>query len=140
VGFNVLESDRELIGIAGLGPAAKPRALKLLDDQLEPFDLVVAALDNRCNVAHETMQQNRIGWKVIEIKLHDKSYANALIRSSNFPIFHAGFFSRRARASKCAPACASQCLRSTLRACAGVSVTVPQTRTASARVIGLEAE
>ena len=67
MGFNVLQSERELIGIAGLGPAAKPRALKLLDDQLEPFDLVVAALDNRCNVAHETTQQNRIGWKVIEI-------------------------------------------------------------------------
>src|SRR5215470_12757541 len=99
VGLNFLQSKRKLIGIDALGPAPKLRALKLLDDQLESFDLVVAVLDNRCHVAHEPMQQSRIGWKIVEIELHDESYARTLIRSSNFVIFHAGFriFSARER-------------------------------------------
>src|SRR5262249_30753871 len=89
VGLNVLQSERKLVGIDALGSAAKPRALKLFDDQLESFDLVVAVLDNRCHVTHETMQQGRIGWKIVEVELHDESYARTLIRSSNFVIFHA---------------------------------------------------
>jgi hypothetical protein len=40
--------------------------------------LVVTPLDNRGHVAHKTMQQIRIGWKIIEIKLHHESYANPL--------------------------------------------------------------
>jgi hypothetical protein len=91
VGLDVLQSECELVGIEALGPAAKPRALKLFDDQLEPVDLAVALLDDRCHVAHKAMQQGRIRRKIIEIELHDESYAGALIRSSNFVIFHAGF-------------------------------------------------
>src|SRR5262249_21189528 len=126
-GFDILQSERELIGIDALGPAAKPRALKMLDDQLEPLDLVVAVLDNRYYVAHETMQQSRIGWKIIEIELHNESYANALIRSSNFPIFHAGFrifqpasdgFHVRSGVRQSMPSIS-------IASCAGVSVTVP---------------
>jgi hypothetical protein len=35
----------------------KPRALKLLDDQLESVDLVIALLDGRSHVAHEVMHR-----------------------------------------------------------------------------------
>jgi hypothetical protein len=42
VSLKVFQSERKLVGIDALRPAAKPRALKLLDDQLEPFDLTVA--------------------------------------------------------------------------------------------------
>jgi hypothetical protein len=34
VSLKVFQSERNLVGIDALGPAAKPRALKLLDDQL----------------------------------------------------------------------------------------------------------
>src|SRR5262249_11950003 len=91
VGFNILQSERELIGIDALGPAAKPRALKLFDDQLEPVDLTLVLLNDGRHVAHKAIQQSRIRRKIVEIELHDESYATALIRSSNFPVFHAGF-------------------------------------------------
>src|SRR5262249_57525156 len=40
---------------------------------------------------------DRIGRKIIEIKLHDESYLETLIRSSNFAIFDAGFYTSSAR-------------------------------------------
>src|SRR5262245_6614057 len=91
VGLDVLQSKRELVGIDTLGSTAKPRPLKLFDDQLESFDLAVAPLDDRSHVAHKTMQQVRIGRKIIEIELHDESYSNLLIRSSSFAMFDARF-------------------------------------------------
>src|SRR5262249_37041631 len=91
VGLNVLQSKRKLIGIDALGPAPKLRALKLLDDQLEPVDLTLVLLNDGRHVAHKAMQQSRIRRKIVEIELHDESYANTLIRSSTFAFFHAGF-------------------------------------------------
>jgi hypothetical protein len=54
------------------------------------------------------MQQSRIGWKIVEIELHDESYARTLIRSSKFVIFYAGFriFSASERRLPCALWCA----------------------------------
>src|SRR5262249_7722683 len=91
IGLDILQAKRELVSIEALGSAAEPRPLKLLDDQLESFDLAVALLYNGGHVAHKTMQQDRIGRKIIEIELHDKSYSNLLIRSSNFAVFDARF-------------------------------------------------
>src|SRR6266540_4458110 len=100
VALDVLQSKRELVGIKTFGATPILRPLKLPDDQLEPFDLAVAPLNDSGHVAHETMQQRRIGRKIVEIKLHDESYSNTLIRSSNFAIFHAGFFTSSARESR----------------------------------------
>src|SRR5215470_17595998 len=55
------------------------------------FQLECGTRDDGRHVAHKAMQQSRIRRKIVEIELHDESYATALIRSSNFPIFHAGF-------------------------------------------------
>ena len=100
VGLDVLQSKRELVCINTLGSAAEPCPLKLFDDQLESFDLAVAPRNNRGHVAHKTMQQDRIRRKIIEIELHDESYSNPLIRSSNFAIFDAGFYTSSARESR----------------------------------------
>ena len=96
VGLDVLQSKRELVGIDTLGSAAELRPLKLLDDQLESFDLAVALLNDRGHVSYKAMQQDRIGRKIVKIELHDESYSNRLIRSSNFPIFDAGFYTSSA--------------------------------------------
>jgi hypothetical protein len=78
VGLEVLQSECELVSIDALGPAAKLRALKLLDDQLEPFDLIVALLDlivalrdGRRHLTCEALQQGRVGRKIVEIEMHD---------------------------------------------------------------------
>jgi hypothetical protein len=80
-----------LVGIDALRPAAKPRTLKLFDDQLESVDLTLVLLDDGRHVAHKAMQQGRVRRKIVEIELLVESYAGALIQSSNFVIFHAGF-------------------------------------------------
>src|SRR5215470_18081083 len=63
------------------------------------FQLECGTRDDGRHVAHKAMQQSRVRWKIVKIELHDESYATALIRSSNFPIFHPGFciFSARER-------------------------------------------
>jgi hypothetical protein len=38
---------------------AKLRPLKLLDDELEPFDLTVAMLNDSCHIAHKMLQKSR---------------------------------------------------------------------------------
>jgi hypothetical protein len=91
VGLDVLQSECELVGIDALRPAAKPRTLKLFDDQLESVDLTLVLLDDGRHVAHKAMQQGRVRRKIVEIELLVESYAGALIQSSNFVIFHAGF-------------------------------------------------
>ena len=80
------------------------RALELFDDQLEPVDLTLVLVNDGRHVAHKAMQQSRIRRKIVEIELHDESYANTLIRSSNFALFHAGFciFSASERGLPCA--------------------------------------
>jgi hypothetical protein len=52
VGLNVLQSERELVGIDALGSAAKPRPLKLFDDQqlAEPEEGSVGGADRRRSV------------------------------------------------------------------------------------------
>ncbi len=57
VGTEVLDPEGQLIGIEALGTASEPGSLKLFDEALETFDLVVAGLDDGCHVAHQAVQK-----------------------------------------------------------------------------------
>ena len=119
IAVEVFKRERQLIGIEAFGATPELRPLQLLDDDLEPLDLAVAALDNSGHVAHQTVQQSRIGRQIFEVEPHVQFYSNMLIRRSKFAIFYAGFcniFSRQERASICVPARASRCPRSASRA------------------------
>jgi hypothetical protein len=53
-----------------LGATAELRSLQLLDDELEALDLTVAALDDNSHLAHQTVQQRRIGRQIFKIEPH----------------------------------------------------------------------
>ncbi len=72
IGVEVLESEGQLIGIEALGPASELPSLKLLDEALETFDLVVAGLDNDRHVAHQAVQKVDIRRQVSEIETHER--------------------------------------------------------------------
>ncbi len=56
VGTEVLDPEGQLIGIEALGAASELGSLKLFDEALETFDLVVAGLDDGCHVAHQVVR------------------------------------------------------------------------------------
>lgn len=68
IAFKIIE--HQLIIVQPLGPAAELRALKLLDDELKPFDLTIAVLNNSCHIAHQTVQKSLIGMQIVEIDLY----------------------------------------------------------------------
>jgi len=59
--------------------------LKLLDDELKPFDLTVAMLNDSCHIAHKMLQKSWFGRQIIEIDSHVRFYVNTRIGPSNFP-------------------------------------------------------
>jgi hypothetical protein len=61
IGVEVLESESQLIRIEAFGPTSELLSLKLLDDALETFDLVVAGLDDARHVAHQAVQKAHFG-------------------------------------------------------------------------------
>jgi hypothetical protein len=72
VGLKVLETKGQLIGIEALGAASELPSLKLFDEALETFDLVVAALDDGCHIAHQAVQKVDVGGQVLEIESHER--------------------------------------------------------------------
>ena len=72
VGIEIFQPKGQLIGIEALGAASELPSLKLFDEALETFNLVVAALDNGCHVAHQAVQKADIGGQVLEIESHER--------------------------------------------------------------------
>jgi hypothetical protein len=67
------------------------RPLQLVDDGLVALDFAGPALDDNGHLAHQTVQQRRIGRQIFKIEPHIQFYSNLLIRRSEFAIFYAGF-------------------------------------------------
>jgi hypothetical protein len=61
IGVEIFQPEGQLIGIEALGAASELPSLKLFDEVLEAFDLVVAALDDGCHVAHQAVQKVDVG-------------------------------------------------------------------------------
>ena len=80
VGIEVLEPERQLIGVEPLGPTSELRTLQLLDDQPELLDLPVAALHVGDEVPHEALQQAWIIGQGVEIDKHVPLYRVCPIR------------------------------------------------------------
>ncbi len=72
IGVQVFEPEGQLIRIEALGAATERTSLKLLDEALEPFDLVVAGLDNDRHVAHQAVQKVDIRRQVSKIETHER--------------------------------------------------------------------
>jgi hypothetical protein len=72
IAVEILEPERKLIGIEALGAATERTSLKLLDEALEPFDLVVAGLDNDRHIAHQAVQKVDIRRQVSEVETHER--------------------------------------------------------------------
>ncbi len=85
IAFEVVKSEHQLVIVQAFGPAAKLRPLKLLDDELKPFDLTVAMLNDSCHIAHKMLQKSWFGSQIIEIDSHVRFYVNTRIGPSNFP-------------------------------------------------------
>jgi hypothetical protein len=118
VAVEIFKSERQLVGIQAFGATPELRSLQLLDDGLEALDLTVAAIYEDCHLAHQTVQQRRIGRQIFKIEPHVRFYSNMLIRRSEFAIFYAGFccFNPQGPASRRARVRASRYLQSTSRA------------------------
>lgn len=82
VGTEILKPQRQLIRIEPLRTPPELHALKLPDDLLEPFDLVVAMLEQRCHIAHQRVQKRCIPGQVVEVDLHDGSHCKTPINST----------------------------------------------------------
>ena len=67
IAFEVVKSEHQLVIVHAFGPAAELSQLKLLDDQLEPFDLTIAMLNDSCHIAHKMLQKSRFGGQIVEI-------------------------------------------------------------------------
>ncbi len=72
VGTEVLDPEGQLIGVEALGAASKLGSLKLFDEALETFDLVVAGLDDGCHVAHQVVQKVDVRGQVRKVKTHER--------------------------------------------------------------------
>ncbi len=70
VAVEVFKRERQLIGIKSFGAPPELRPLQLLDDRLEALNLTVAAIDDNCHLAHQTVQQRRIGRQIFKIEPH----------------------------------------------------------------------
>ena len=71
VGTEVLDPEGQLIGIEALGAASELGSLKLFDEALETFDLVVAGLDDDGHVAHQAVQKVDVGGQVLKVETHE---------------------------------------------------------------------
>ena len=72
IGVEVLDPERQLIGIKALVAASELGSLKLFDEALEMSDLVVAGLDDSCHVAHQVVQKVDVGGQVLKIETHER--------------------------------------------------------------------
>ncbi len=72
VSTEVLDPEGQLIGIEALGAASKLGSLKLFDEALETFDLVVAGLDDGCHVAHQVVQMVDVRGQVRKVETHER--------------------------------------------------------------------
>ncbi len=72
IGVEIFEPQGKLIGIQALGAPPELPSLKLLDEALEAFDLVVAGLDNGGHIAHQVVQKADIGRQVLEVESHER--------------------------------------------------------------------
>jgi hypothetical protein len=79
----VVKAERKLIGIEALGPMAEPRALQLLDDGSETFDLGIAMREPASNIANQALVKCWIAGEMVEIEQHVRCYSSTLIRRSN---------------------------------------------------------
>ena len=59
-------------GIETLGAASELRSLKLFDEALETFNLVVAGLDDGRHVTHQAVQKVDVEGQIVEIETHEK--------------------------------------------------------------------
>jgi hypothetical protein len=72
VGIEIFQPEGKLIRIEALGAASELPSLKLFDEALEAFNLVVAALDTGRHVAHQAVQKVDVGGQVLEIESHER--------------------------------------------------------------------
>lgn len=72
ISVEVLEPEGQLITIKALGSASELRALKLLDDALEAFDLVGAGLDDGRHIPHQAMQKLDVGGQALKVETHER--------------------------------------------------------------------
>jgi hypothetical protein len=84
IGVEIFEPKRELITVETLGATPILGALKLFDDQTKTLDLTVSMLDERGDVAHQTVQKGWVRRQIVEIKLHVRFYSDVLIRRIKF--------------------------------------------------------
>ena len=87
VGIDVLQTERELVGIEAFGRASELHPLELFDDRLKALDLAVAMLDDRRHVAHQLVQKRRVGRQIVEIEPHARYYYKEALN----PSISAGF-------------------------------------------------
>jgi hypothetical protein len=72
--FQVFKRQRQLIGIKPLGASAELGALQLPNDLLQAVDLAVAVIENGGHVAHQLVQQSRVGRQIIKVEPHVQYY------------------------------------------------------------------
>ena len=78
IAVEILKRERQLVGIDPLGAAAILRALELLDDLLEPFDLTVTMLDQARHVPHQLVQKSCVGRQIFKIEPHARYYSETI--------------------------------------------------------------
>jgi hypothetical protein len=91
IAVEVLEAERELVGIEPLRAPAELHPLQLLDDRLKPFDFTVAMLDGGGHVAHQAVQHADVGGQIVEIEPHARFYFCSRRRPSVFPLIRLVF-------------------------------------------------
>ncbi len=72
IGIEIFQPEGKLVGIEALGAASELRPLKLFDEALEAFDLVVAGLDGDDHVAHQAVQKIDVRGQALKIEAHER--------------------------------------------------------------------
>jgi hypothetical protein len=72
IGVEIFKPEGKLIGIEALGPASEPGSLKLFDNTLETFNLVIAGLDDDRHIAHQAVQKAGVGRQVLKVEKHER--------------------------------------------------------------------
>ena len=72
IGIEIFQPEGQLIRVESLGAASELGSLKLFDEALETFDLVVAGLDDGCHVAHQVVQKVDVGGQVRKVETHER--------------------------------------------------------------------
>ncbi len=72
VRVEIFQPEGKLIGIQALGAASELPSLKLFDEALETFNLVVAGLDGGGHVAHLAVQKVDVGGQVRKVETHER--------------------------------------------------------------------